>query len=173
MQTLRRKIRELLQDLFTATSFHFYYCFYCCCFSYPRDKRYRNRIRCGPRTRTICRVYAKYLLLWALSVPDFAVPVLAASTGYVVAELFGWRDSLSDSPHKARGFYMILTISFLIGIGIVFSGIRPVHALLYSQVLGGILAPILILLIIFLCNNKKLWVYMSTDGLIMFLAGCQ
>ena len=67
-----------------------------------------------------------------------AVPVLAASTGYVVAELFGWRDSLSDSPHKARGFYMILTISFLIGIGIVFSGIRPVHALLYSQVLGGI-----------------------------------
>ncbi|MEK7592537.1 MAG: divalent metal cation transporter [Patescibacteria group bacterium] len=101
-------------------------------------------------------VYAKYLFaLGIIGAGLLAVPVLAASTGYVVAELFGWRDSLSDSPHKARGFYMILTISFLIGIGIVFSGIRPVHALLYSQVLGGILAPILILLIIFLCNNKK------------------
>ncbi|MBI5613335.1 Nramp family divalent metal transporter [Candidatus Gottesmanbacteria bacterium] len=101
-------------------------------------------------------VYAKYLFaIGIIGAGLLAVPVLAASTGYVVAELFGWRDSLSDSPKKARGFYMILTISFLFGIGIVFSGIHPVDALLYSQVLGGILAPILILLILFLCNDKK------------------
>ena len=100
-------------------------------------------------------VYAKYLFaLGIVGAGLLAVPVLAASTGYVVAELFGWRDSLSDSPRKARGFYMILTISFLFGIAIVFSGIHPVDALLYSQVLGGILAPVLIILILFLCNDK-------------------
>lgn len=54
-----------------------------------------------------------------------AVPVLAASTAYAVAETFGWRDSLSDKPNKAKGFYTVLTAAVIAGIGIAVSGVAP------------------------------------------------
>lgn len=85
-----------------------------------------------------------------------AVPVLAVSTAYAVSETFGWRDSLSLHPDKARGFYAVLTASLVVGVGIAASGIAPMKALLYSQVLNGILGPILIFLILLMCNDKKI-----------------
>lgn len=85
-----------------------------------------------------------------------AAPVLAASTAYAVAETFGWRDSLSDRPNKAKGFYTVLTAALVAGVGIAVSGIVPMKALLYSQVLSGILGPILITLILIMCNDKKI-----------------
>lgn len=85
-----------------------------------------------------------------------AVPVLAASTAYAVAETFGWRDSLSDTPDKAKGFYMVLTAALVAGIGIAVSGVAPMKALLYSQVLNGILGPILVALILIMCNDTKI-----------------
>ena len=85
-----------------------------------------------------------------------AVPVLAASSAYVIAEAFGWRDSLSDTVNQAKGFYAVLTGSIVIGIGIAMSGVNPIQALLYSQVFSGMLAPFLIILILLLCNDKKI-----------------
>ncbi|MEK7543366.1 MAG: divalent metal cation transporter [Patescibacteria group bacterium] len=85
-----------------------------------------------------------------------AVPVLAASTAYAVAEIFGWRDSLSDRPNKAKGFYTVLTAAMVVGVGIAISGVSPMKALLYSQVLGGMLGPVLVTLILFMCNDKKI-----------------
>ncbi len=85
-----------------------------------------------------------------------AVPVLSAATAYVVAETFGWRDSLSDKPNRAKGFYAVLTASIFVGVAIALSGMQPMAALFYSQVLNGILAPVLIIMIILLCNNRIL-----------------
>lgn len=85
-----------------------------------------------------------------------AVPVLAVSTAYAVAEVFGWRESLSDTPNKAKGFYMVITAAMVVGIGIAVSGVAPMKALLYSQVLGGMLGPLLVTMILFLCNDKKI-----------------
>lgn len=85
-----------------------------------------------------------------------AVPVLATSTAYAVSEAFGWRDSLSDRPNKAKGFYTVLTAAMVVGVTIALSGIAPMKALLYSQVLSGMLGPILITLILIMCNDKKI-----------------
>ncbi|MBI4029174.1 MAG: Nramp family divalent metal transporter [Candidatus Blackburnbacteria bacterium] len=100
---------------------------------------------------------AKYLFaIGIIGAGLLAVPVIAASTAYVVAETFGWKESLSDKVNKAKGFYTVLTASILVGIGIAISGIDPMQALLYSQVLTGILTPFLIALILFMCNDKKI-----------------
>lgn len=85
-----------------------------------------------------------------------AVPVLATSTAYAVAEVFGWNDSLSDKPNKAKGFYTVITGAMVVGVGIAVSGMAPMKALLYSQVLSGMLGPILVTLILFMCNDKKI-----------------
>lgn len=85
-----------------------------------------------------------------------AVPVLAVSTAYAVAEVFGWRESLSDRPNKAKGFYLVITAAMVVGVGIAVSGVAPMKVLLYSQVLGGMLGPLLVTLILFMCNDKKI-----------------
>lgn len=100
--------------------------------------------------------YAKTLFAVGILGAGFlAVPVLATTTAYAIAETFGWRDSLSDKVSKAKGFYTVIAISILVGIFISAVGIDPIRALFYSQVLTGILTPFLLLLILLLCNNKK------------------
>lgn len=85
-----------------------------------------------------------------------AVPILATTTAYAVAELFGWRESLSEKLQKARGFYFVITLSLLVGVAISLLEINPIRALFYSQILAGILAPFLLVLLLLVCNNKKI-----------------
>ncbi len=84
-----------------------------------------------------------------------ALPVLSASTAYVVAETAGWKhDSLNNKIRSARGFYAVITLSLLAGVAIMILGINPIRALYYSQVLAGLLAPFLLILILILANRK-------------------
>ena len=85
-----------------------------------------------------------------------ALPVLAASSSYAVAELFGWREGLNQKPSHAKGFYTILTATFFVGIAIALLEINPVSALFFSQILAGIIAPGLLVLIILISSDKKI-----------------
>lgn len=85
-----------------------------------------------------------------------ALPILAASTAYVVAEAGRFKhESLNDKVKNARGFYTVITLSLLSGVGMLILGINPISALYYSQVLAGILAPFLLILILILTNRKS------------------
>lgn len=84
-----------------------------------------------------------------------AIPVLAASTAYVVADNLGWKNSLNDTVHHERGFYAVLTSAIFVGAIIALSGVDPISALFYSQVVVGVMAPFLVILIIKLSNSRK------------------
>ncbi|MEK7194774.1 MAG: divalent metal cation transporter [Patescibacteria group bacterium] len=85
-----------------------------------------------------------------------AIPILAGSAAYVLAELFNWRGSLDDSYSKAREFYIVFTLAMIAGLAIPFVGITPVQALFWTAVLNGLIAPLLILVIIHMANNPKI-----------------
>jgi Mn2+/Fe2+ NRAMP family transporter len=85
-----------------------------------------------------------------------AIPVLASTAASALAETLGWRDSLSDKPHRAKGFYATFSLAILVGAIFAFLGVDPIKALFYSQVLAGIFGPFLLILIILLCNNRKI-----------------
>ncbi len=85
-----------------------------------------------------------------------ALPVLAASSSYAAAEVFGWREGLDQKISNARGFYAIITSTFFIGVAIAVLNFNPVTALFYSQVLAGIVAPPLLILIILISSSKKI-----------------
>lgn len=85
-----------------------------------------------------------------------AIPVLAGSTAYVVAEFFGWREGLSQKVRSAPGFYLTLFISVLIGTGIDFISLNPIRIIFYSQVLVGIITPVLLMIIMLVANNKNI-----------------
>lgn len=98
---------------------------------------------------------AKYLFAIGIIGAGFvSVPVMAASAGYMVAELFNWRQSLSEEIDRAKGFYIIITLALFTGVEIAISGIDPIQALFYSQMLAGIVGPLLILLLLILANRK-------------------
>lgn len=85
-----------------------------------------------------------------------AIPVLAGSLSYMMAETFGWEEGMSKKFHEAKGFYITLIVSLGVGLGILFTGLSPIKALLYTAVLYGTIAPILIGIILHICNNKKI-----------------
>lgn len=86
-----------------------------------------------------------------------AIPVLAGSTSYVFAESFRWKEGLyRNLGRPSYAFYGIIIISMLVGLGINFLGIDPIKALIYSAVVNGIVAPVILCLILLLAGNKKI-----------------
>ena len=85
-----------------------------------------------------------------------AIPVLAGSAAYVVAEVFGWSEGLNRSFNKAKGFYGIVITSTIIGLLIPLLGFHPVKALFYTSILYGVISPFLILMVLHVSNNKKI-----------------
>jgi NRAMP (natural resistance-associated macrophage protein)-like metal ion transporter len=85
-----------------------------------------------------------------------AVPVLAGSCAYVVAEAAKWRTaSLNLEPRLATKFYAIIGVSIAIGLGIDFSGFNAVKMLFWSAILNGLLAPPLVVMVVLLTSDKK------------------
>jgi len=74
-----------------------------------------------------------------------AVPVLAGSVAYAIGESRGWKVGLEHEPWEARGFYTVISLSTLLGLGIVVSPLDPMKALFWSAVLNGVAAvPLMI-----------------------------
>ncbi|MGE5172839.1 MAG: Nramp family divalent metal transporter [Betaproteobacteria bacterium] len=83
-----------------------------------------------------------------------AVPILAGSAAYAVAETFRLREGLYLKLRQAPGFYGVIAFSTLIGFTIDLIGINPIRALYYTAVLNGIIAPPLLLMIMLIGNNR-------------------
>jgi NRAMP (natural resistance-associated macrophage protein)-like metal ion transporter len=84
-----------------------------------------------------------------------AIPVLSGSLSHIFCETFGWKEGLDNKFNDARPFYTIIAISLILGLSLSYIGISPVKALLYSAILYGLTAPVLIAIILHICNNKK------------------
>jgi NRAMP (natural resistance-associated macrophage protein)-like metal ion transporter len=85
-----------------------------------------------------------------------AVPILAGSAAYALAESFNWKAGLGLKFKQAHGFYGVITIATLIGLLVNFTPIKPFQMLYYTAVINGIVAPPLMILIMLIGNNKKI-----------------
>jgi Mn2+/Fe2+ NRAMP family transporter len=97
-------------------------------------------------------------LLFAIGVIGtglIAIPVLSGSLSYIFTETFGWEQGLDKKFHEAKGFYVIIAISLLVGLSINYIGLSPIKALIYTAILYGITAPVLIGIILHISNNKS------------------
>jgi Mn2+/Fe2+ NRAMP family transporter len=78
-----------------------------------------------------------------------AVPVLAGSAAYGVAEAFGWKATLEAKFPEAIGFYTIISAATLIGFIMTFTSIDPMRMLVGSAVINGIVAvPIMAMMML-------------------------
>jgi NRAMP (natural resistance-associated macrophage protein)-like metal ion transporter len=97
-------------------------------------------------------------LLFALGIIGtglLAVPVLAGSAAYAIAETFRWRASLESKPRQAPKFYIVLAVATIIGISLKFLGMDPIRALFWSAVINGVVAvPLMVMLMIVSANTR-------------------
>ncbi len=78
-----------------------------------------------------------------------AVPVLASSAAYAVAEAFDWPEGLERHWRAAKGFYAIIGVATIVGTGLDFTPIDPMKALYWSAIVNGVVAvPIMVAMMI-------------------------
>jgi Mn2+/Fe2+ NRAMP family transporter len=85
-----------------------------------------------------------------------AIPVLASSAAFGVAGLAGWRRGLGRNPRNAPQFYVVIGLAFLVAMQLAIAAVDPIKALFYSQVLDGLIAPVLIVLLVILTSSRRL-----------------
>lgn len=85
-----------------------------------------------------------------------AVPVLAGSASYAIAEALNWREGLNLKLKQAHGFYGVIAIATMVGLLLNFVGIDPVKALVYTAIINGVVAVPLIFLIALIAQNEKI-----------------
>ena len=84
-----------------------------------------------------------------------AVPVLAGSAAYGVAETFRWHASLESRPNKAKQFYGVLAVATIVGLALNFVGLNPIRALFWSAVINGVVSVPLMIVTMRMAANRK------------------
>ena len=101
---------------------------------------------------------AAYLLftLGLVGTGLLAIPILAGSASYAVAEVFGWRSGLDLPPRRARRFYAVLGGSIVAGALLDSLGVSAVRMMFLSAVVNGLLAAPLLVLVMLVGNNRTI-----------------
>jgi NRAMP (natural resistance-associated macrophage protein)-like metal ion transporter len=110
-------------------------------------------------------------LLFALGIVGtglLAVPVLAGSAGYAVAECFGWEASLELSARGAPGFYLTVAAATLAGLGAALTSLDPIRMLFWSAVVNGVVAvPLMVAMMIVVASYKIMGKFAASRALMI------
>jgi Mn2+/Fe2+ NRAMP family transporter len=98
-----------------------------------------------------------------------AVPVLAGSCAYAIAEASAWRGSLDRRPRRAKKFYIVLTVAMAIGVALNYAGFNAIRLLFTTAVINGVLAPPLILIVLLLTRDRNVMGEAVNPPLLAFL----
>ena len=85
-----------------------------------------------------------------------AVPVMAASSAYVAAETFRFREGLNEPLRRATRFYGIIAAGIVIGIAMDLLKINPIAALFWSAILNGVAAVPLLAVLVWFASSRKI-----------------
>jgi NRAMP (natural resistance-associated macrophage protein)-like metal ion transporter len=85
-----------------------------------------------------------------------AVPVLAGSAAFAVAEVRGWKSGLEYKPRQAAHFYAVIVVAILVGVLLDWSSLDPIKALFWSAVLNGISAVPIMIAMMLLASRRSI-----------------
>jgi Mn2+/Fe2+ NRAMP family transporter len=95
-----------------------------------------------------------------------AIPVLAGSAAYAVAEFYDWPSSLESRFSHASGFYSILAAATAIGFALTFTSFDPIQMLIWSAVINGVVAvPIMAMMMLIVSHRGAMGRFRATRKL--------
>jgi NRAMP (natural resistance-associated macrophage protein)-like metal ion transporter len=87
----------------------------------------------------------------------FAASILPLSTAYTICEALGWESGVDKDFETAPQFYVLYTGIIALGaLAILVPGLSLVQVMFWSQVINGLLLPVIVVLILILVNNRNL-----------------
>jgi Mn2+/Fe2+ NRAMP family transporter len=106
--------------------------------------------------------------LGIIGVGLIGVPVLAGSAAYAFSEAMGWKWGLERKATDAWGFYGIIAVSVLAGLGIQYLPISPMKALFWSAIINGVVAvPLMVVIILLVSKKSVMGAYTASRSLII------
>jgi NRAMP (natural resistance-associated macrophage protein)-like metal ion transporter len=108
--------------------------------------------------RPLAGASASWLFAFGLfNASFFAAAILPLSTAYFVCEAFGWESGVDRRYGEARAFYWLFTLLLVVGALVVLRpGLPLVPIMLVSQVLNGVLLPVILVFMLLLVNRERL-----------------
>ena len=98
-----------------------------------------------------------------------AIPVLAGSAAYAVAETGEWPHGLNKKVMQAKAFYFIIAVAVLGGVALSFSPIDPIKALVWAAVVNGVAAvPIMAVTMLVVVRKDIMGVLTATRLQVIF-----
>jgi NRAMP (natural resistance-associated macrophage protein)-like metal ion transporter len=92
--------------------------------------------------------------LWNASL--FAASILPLSTSYTICEALGWESGVDKDFTTAPQFYVLYTAIIILGASsILIPGISLVKVMFWSQVINGLLLPVVLVFILILVNDRR------------------
>ena len=97
-----------------------------------------------------------------------AIPVLAGSAAYALGEFQGWKCGLENKPWEAVGFYSVISVATLLGIGIELVKVDPIKALFWSAVINGFVAVPIMAAMMFVASKRDQMKRFTVSGSTLF-----
>ncbi|MGC1816392.1 MAG: divalent metal cation transporter [Casimicrobiaceae bacterium] len=85
-----------------------------------------------------------------------AVPVLAGSAAFAVAESFRWRRGMDLAPLRGLRFYGVIAAATLVGVGLGFTRLDPIKALFYAAVINGVISVPIMVVMMRMASNPEI-----------------
>jgi Mn2+/Fe2+ NRAMP family transporter len=83
-----------------------------------------------------------------------ALPVLMATTAYVVGAQFDWRRGLSEQVSNAWAFYAVLAASVGFAVAVALANVSVIGMLVAASVIGGFGTPIGVVILVLLARDR-------------------
>jgi Mn2+/Fe2+ NRAMP family transporter len=108
--------------------------------------------------RPLAGAYAEMLFAIGLfGASMLAAGVLPLATAYSISEAFGFEKGVSSSFREAPIFIGVFTFLVVLGATVaMMPGLSLIHVLIVTQVINGILLPVILVVILKLVNNREL-----------------
>ncbi len=119
------------------------------------------------------RYAADLFALGLLNASLFAASILPLSTAYTVCEAFGWESSVNCKFEEAPQFYVLYSLIIALGAAVVIFPSAPLFPIMYfSQVLNGIVLPVILFFMVRLINNPSVMGNQVNGKVSNFLTWC-
>jgi Mn2+/Fe2+ NRAMP family transporter len=107
--------------------------------------------------RPLAGDYAYYLYtIGIVGTGLLAIPTLAGSAAYAVAETFDWRYGLDEKLQNATSFYAVFVLATIAGAVLDLLHINPIKALYWTAIINGFLSPFLLAALLYVASDRKI-----------------
>lgn len=94
--------------------------------------------------------------LGIIGVGFLALPIMTTGAAYDVCQSYGWKNGLYRKPAEAKRFYAAIAVFTAVATALNFVGINPMRALVVAGIVQGFSTPPLMLLIMFMTNDRSI-----------------